>query len=306
MNIELARTFLEVISCGSFARAAEQLNVTHSTVTMRIKALEDTFQARLLVRNRSGVTLTAAGRRFFPLAESLSRTWRLTRRQMSLRSGYDGLLSIGAPTLLWDDIMYEWTAKTRRERPEYAIRCQSGSSEMMIEGLFQGWLDLCLTFEGRSRPGFVTEFLFDDPLVIVSTEDRQALDFDPNFIEVQWEEGIKNQELRHWPETAETPHLSTPDLSLSLRFLMEFGGSVLMPERLLHTREFERPLYRVPEQPILAQKVYIMYSDDALSQRLKRLGIDDLRASLLNQLAQRETIWPPRSERKRQMKKVSG
>lgn len=299
MNIELARTFLEVVSCGSLARAADQLNVTHSTVTMRLKTLEDIFQCQLLIRNRSGVVLTAAGRRFMPLAEALSRTWQLTNRQMSLRSGFDGLLSVGAPALLWDDLMFGWVLKTRREREEYAVRTESGTSDYLLERLFQGWLDFCLTFEGRSRPGFTTEFLFDDPLVIVSTEDRAALGhFDPDFIETQWEEGIKNQELVHWPESAETPHLSTPNLSLSLRYLMEFGGSVIMPERRFKAGGFARPLYRVPNQPVLKQKVYLVYAEQGLDQRLKGLKIESLRASLLNQLAGEAEIWPDRKSKK--------
>lgn len=300
MNIELARTFLEVVSCGSLARAADQLNVTHSTVTMRLKTLEDLFQTQLLIRNRSGVMLTADGRRFMPLAEALSRTWQLTSRQMSLRSGFDALFSVGAPSLLWDDIMFDWVLKTRQERPEYAVRTECGTSEYLLERLFQGWLDFCLTFESRSRPGFTTEFLFDDPLVIVSTEDRAPLDhFDPQFIETQWEEGIRNQELLHWPESAETPHLSTPDLHLSLRYLMECGGSILMPERRFRAGGFARPLYRVPDQPMLVQKVYLVYAEQGMSKRLKGVTLETLRASVLNQLDGKSQIWP---ERKRKEK----
>ena len=74
MNIELARTFLEVVAAGSLAGAAERLHVTHSTVTMRIKSLEDILRRKVLNRNRSGVTMTAAGAQFHPYAETLVRT----------------------------------------------------------------------------------------------------------------------------------------------------------------------------------------------------------------------------------------
>src|SRR5437899_10838772 len=137
MNVELARTFLEVVNCGSLARAAEALNVTHSTVTMRIKVLEDLLRSRLLIRNRSGANMTAAGRRFYPLAESLSRVWELTRREMSLASGFEGLLSVGAPALLWDDLMFDWAKKSRIEMPEIAIRCEVGNSERLMDRLFE-------------------------------------------------------------------------------------------------------------------------------------------------------------------------
>lgn len=294
MNIELARTFLEVVACGSLARAAEQLNVTHSTVTMRIKALEDILRNRVLIRNRSGVSMTPAGRRFYPYAESLARTWQMTRRQMSLASGFDGLMSVGAVSALWDDLLFDWAVKSRRERPEIAIRCEAGQSDQLVERLFQGWLDFCLAYEARSRSGFTAELLFEDPIIICSTEDRAARHYwDPDYIEVSWEDGIKRQEQQFWPETAETPHLSAQTMELGLRFLMEFGGSILLPERVLKTRQFPRPLYRVPDQPTFEQKVYLIYSEDALKQRFPKMTIAHLRASLMNQLTGKDVLWEP-------------
>lgn len=304
MNIELARTFLEVVSCGTLARAAEQLNVTHSTVTMRIKALEDILRSQLLIRNRSGVSMTAAGRRFHPLAESLTRTWQMTRRQMSLGSGFEGLLSVGAPSLLWEDMMFDWAKKSRIERPEFAIRCEIGQSEQMVERLFQGWLDFCLVFEARSRSGFTVEPLFEDPLIAVSTEDRQPLEhWDPAYIEVEWEEGVKRQEQNFWPDLTETPHLSAQSSELALRFLMEFGGSIVIPERVLKNRKFPRPLYPIPTMPTFKQTVYLIYSESALKERFPKMTAATLRNSLLNQFSGQPLIWEPRADTRRRVAK---
>ena len=41
MDINLARTFLMVAETGSFIDAARKMNVTQSTVSARIKSLED-------------------------------------------------------------------------------------------------------------------------------------------------------------------------------------------------------------------------------------------------------------------------
>ena len=60
MNLDHVRTFLEVAACGNFNRAAETLNVTQSTVSARIKALEERFGHPLFQRGRAGAELTAA------------------------------------------------------------------------------------------------------------------------------------------------------------------------------------------------------------------------------------------------------
>ncbi|MES2182783.1 MAG: LysR family transcriptional regulator, partial [Pseudomonadota bacterium] len=58
MDIDLARTFLEITKTGSFIKAAEQLHVTQTAVTARMHNLEEQLKCRLFVRNRNGASLT--------------------------------------------------------------------------------------------------------------------------------------------------------------------------------------------------------------------------------------------------------
>jgi DNA-binding transcriptional LysR family regulator len=64
MDIELARTFLAVVETGSFFNAAGKVNVTQSTVSMRIRTLEQQLGQPVFERSKTGATMTAAGRNF--------------------------------------------------------------------------------------------------------------------------------------------------------------------------------------------------------------------------------------------------
>lgn len=293
MSIELARTFLEVVGSGSLAGAAERLNLTHSAITMRIKSLEQLMGRRLLVRTKAGVTMTPAGVRFHRHAEVLVRTWQQTQRHMSLAPGFQGIISVGADPSLWDDLMYDWACATRRERPEMALRCESGSAESLIDNLFQGWIDFCVVFEPQSRSGFQIEKLFDDPMILVSSEDRSYLDhFDPAFIQIDWDEGYRSSIEQYDADRNETPHLSAASASLGLRFLMAFGGSTWMPRRVFENRTFPRRLYAVKDAYVFERAAYLVYSQEAMRDWLPGISIEDVRASLLNQLAGCSPIWP--------------
>ena len=61
MDIDLTRTFLQIVRTGSLVAAASQLNVTQTAVTARIKTLETQLNCRLFVRSKAGATLTADG-----------------------------------------------------------------------------------------------------------------------------------------------------------------------------------------------------------------------------------------------------
>ena len=54
MDIELARTFLAVVETGSFFDAANKVHVTQSTVSMRIRSLEDQLGQSVFDRGKNG------------------------------------------------------------------------------------------------------------------------------------------------------------------------------------------------------------------------------------------------------------
>src|SRR5580698_6470481 len=95
MNIVLARTFLELLKARSFNRAADRLCVTQSTVTVRIAALEEQLGQQLFTRDKSGVELTVAGRKFQPYAELLLQTWQHAQQELALSAGQSAMFSLG-------------------------------------------------------------------------------------------------------------------------------------------------------------------------------------------------------------------
>ena len=66
MNIlQLMTTYVHVVRCGSFSRAADQLNVTTSMVSKQISALEDHLGSQLLNRTTRRLGLTNTGESYY-------------------------------------------------------------------------------------------------------------------------------------------------------------------------------------------------------------------------------------------------
>jgi len=63
LDTELLRTFIEVYRMRSFTRAAQNLCVTPSAVSARVRLLEGEMGRSLLSRNSQRVQLTPAGER---------------------------------------------------------------------------------------------------------------------------------------------------------------------------------------------------------------------------------------------------
>lgn len=63
--------FVKIIELGSFKAAAEDLNLTQSAMTQRLKKLEDALGVRLIERTTRSVSPTAIGARFLPMAKRM-------------------------------------------------------------------------------------------------------------------------------------------------------------------------------------------------------------------------------------------
>ena len=87
MDVELARTFLEIVRARSFARAAEQLNLSQTAVSARIRTLEQQLGRPLFIRNKNGASLTGAGEQFLRYAPMLVQLWQRARHQVAVPAG---------------------------------------------------------------------------------------------------------------------------------------------------------------------------------------------------------------------------
>ncbi|WP_299820121.1 LysR family transcriptional regulator [uncultured Roseibium sp.] len=67
----------------SFSRAAQQLNVTQSSVTQHVAKLEKTMGTLLFVRRRDGVELTRAGNELFQITERLTTLDQLVTEKVN-------------------------------------------------------------------------------------------------------------------------------------------------------------------------------------------------------------------------------
>jgi DNA-binding transcriptional LysR family regulator len=70
MDLNAIRTFIEVVRAGSFSAAARRLGMPRSTVSLRVRTLEDNLGVRLFKRSTRAVALTEEGRALFAGADA--------------------------------------------------------------------------------------------------------------------------------------------------------------------------------------------------------------------------------------------
>ena len=127
MDLDLARTFLAVVRSGNFIGAAAQLNVTQSTVSFRIRRLEDLIGQPLFERSKAGAALTTAGEQFQRHAIALVRVWEHARLDVALSEEHRDHLAVGGQISLWDSFLLRWLSRLRDAQPDIAVTAKMGN-----------------------------------------------------------------------------------------------------------------------------------------------------------------------------------
>lgn len=259
MDTELARTFLAVVSAGSFVDAASRLYVTQSTVSARIQRLEQELGAELFVRNKAGTTLTAAGRQFQRHAALLARTVEQARQEIGTVTGFEATLTIGGRIGLWEDLLLRWLPLFAERVPRVAVRALIGFEDDLMSGLIEGRIDVGVMYTPQARPGLVIEPLLEERLVMVSTLPDPRSEPGPDYVYVDWGPEFFAQHSLAFPHYAGSA-LSVNMGWLGLEKLLACGGSGYFPARLVQRNEAAGRLHRVPGAPEFRLPAYLCHA----------------------------------------------
>jgi DNA-binding transcriptional LysR family regulator len=142
------RYFLAIARAGTFAGAARELGVEHTTVARRLTALEGALGTRLFIRGPEGLTVTAAGRDVLPLAEEIAaRAQAIERRVAGEDSRVEGTVRVSVSEAISSYFVKQSTA-LRERHPALMMEMLIGNH---ASDLLRGEADLAV----RARP--VTE-----------------------------------------------------------------------------------------------------------------------------------------------------
>lgn len=259
MDIDRARTFLEIVHCGSFLGAAERLHVTQTTVSARIRTLEEELGRRLFVRNRNGAQLTPAGREFERFAQSFVQIWERARHQLAIPPGRSGVIALGGELSLWNPLLLDWLVWMRKARPDIAIHAHVGVPDQLIEQLRTGVLDIAVLYAPKLLPGFRVELLQEEQLVLVKTPTREG-DDEPDYVYVDWGPVFA---ARHGAglSTFGEPELMVGLGPLGLSYILRAGGMGYFRKGVVTSHVEAGELVLVEGAPEFTYPAYAVYAE---------------------------------------------
>lgn len=260
---------LAVAEYLSFRHAAHALGVSQSSVSERVKTLEQNLGVILFERNTRGVRLTAAGRLFVEqVTEGVNQLDYAVKMAGMAASGGFGRLRIGVHALIAGSFLTELIERFHRAHPRIEIEVTEGTARDAVMQLRSHRLDIVFLAGTPELPDCHSRQLWTEPLLVaLPHEHRLAVQ-----AEVSWDDlagetflvrhGGSGPEIHNHIMTRLAGRWPTPSIlrfdverySLFIMIRQGFGITILGAAALL------RPVPGLVFRPIADEPVPVSFS----------------------------------------------
>jgi len=173
---------------SSFTKTALLLKVSQSAVTKRIDALEEEAAVQLVVRDKRSVIPTARGRTFLEYAKKILDMERLAISAVSDGKTCFECVNVGCVTSLLLMRVSNMIVSFMEKTPEISVNIACGSSNELLNMLYDSRLDVCFSFFPFSENNYCCTECFEDEIMLVASPKNNC-----------YPEGISVERLRTLP-----------------------------------------------------------------------------------------------------------
>ena len=178
VNILKYMAFIKTVECGSFTKAAQQLNYSQSGLSRMVQDLEREWRVTLLERGRGGVRLSSDGMKLLPYARSLCQEYRKLQAQVDELNGLQsGLIRIGTISSVATHWLPNIIREFQKDYPNIDYELLLGDYTEIEEWIASGRVD-CGFLRLPTRPDFETMVLARDRLLAVVPQEHELAELE--------------------------------------------------------------------------------------------------------------------------------
>lgn len=171
MEIRQLRAFVAIAESGTFTAGALRVHVTQAAISMQIRQLETEIGAKVFVRAPRHVILTEAGEQLLRRARHILREHDAALDEIAELAGAErGRLRIGsASAMVLTEQLPTILKELRKQHPAAEIAVTSGTSEVLVDQILAGEVDVAFVSLPVDERGIKTERLSEDQLVAIAS-----------------------------------------------------------------------------------------------------------------------------------------
>lgn len=174
MNFECLQTFIVLSQCKNFTRASELMYVAQSTISNRIRLLEEYTKCQLVIRNKTGIELTEEGTLFLQYAKQLLNVETVALRELHMLNVYQDHLNVACAQWIHDCWFADDMVCYSRKYPDIAVNMTVDHGETLISMMHNSTLDLTITAYNINTNNLVSQLYKKSKVVLVGKKEQYS------------------------------------------------------------------------------------------------------------------------------------
>ena len=269
MDIDELKTFLEVYRTRHFGQAAENLYISQSTVSARIRMLEQSLGVSLFTRERNNIQLTSAGEKLLVYAESILTSWTRARFEIgSEDEGQTPFIFGGVPSL-WDINLQDFLNYLHDSLPDVAIYAETHTADIFLRRIYEQTMDMAFIFDAPQSTDLEILEVTQVPLIMVSSHRGLSINdaFTNEYVLVDWGTSFATNHARFFRD-APSPAIRISLGRIAMNYIISQGGTAYLPEAMVSDYVENDVLYHVKDAPVIDRVAYAIFNPDNQKQEL--------------------------------------
>ena len=276
MELSHLRYFQTIAQSGSLTAAARVLKISQPTLTVAVQNLEEQLGTKLLLRGRSGVTLTSTGRELLRhAAEIFSLIERAEERILGLETDEVGSFTIGCHESLGAYFLPAFMSGFLKVAPKIDLALWNATSAAVREAVIGRQVDFGLVVNPMPHPDLVLVELFEDAMDVfvasASLPDGEPLDVEAAHARLRAGPLVYAGRVPQCDDLISrlaafgllpTRLLSCGDLELVKSLTLEGIGVSLLPRRVAAYGQKGKLARLHPSLPFIPDTISLLYHVD--------------------------------------------
>lgn len=170
MDTRRLYSFVKIVDAGSITRAAAILHIAQPALSQQVSTLEAEFAQRLLIRSKSGVVPTEAGRALYRHAQLILRQVDQAHAAVNIGGRSPaGSVSVGlAPYSTGAALALPLLRAVRERYPEIVLHINENFGGVISEAIMTGRMDMAFIYGAGPIRGVRFEPMRTEDLLLIS------------------------------------------------------------------------------------------------------------------------------------------
>ena len=275
MDMEEIQTFLTLAECKNFTRTGELQHIVQSTVSNRIRSLEEYTGTQLVIRDKSGVRLTMEGNLFLEYAKRIKELDSLALHEIHMLKNYDDRLNVACAQWIFDYFVGDCMKEFSRVYDKIALNVTIAHSEEILSMIQDQIYDFgVLAYKANAANLINVPFAVSD-IIFVGNADRYGhlrngickgdLVSLPLIYSDIWDRYLSEISDNLLPD-GRIFRMHCNMLNIAKNFCLDGIGCCFFPEIMVKKEMEEERLVKIPieDLPIKHFKIHLVYNKNRM------------------------------------------